>query len=591
MRIPLVTGHLASVLAALTLGFAALANPSAHAQPERAAAPVSGKPRLIVLTDIGNEPDDSMSMVRLLTYANEFDIEGLIATTSVWLQTTTHREMIERRVRAYGEVVANLRVHAAGYPDASQLMSRIRSGSAVYGMKGVGKGKETEASRLIITAVDRPDPRPVWVTIWGGAADLAQALWTVRATRSPAQVDRFVAKLRVYSISDQDDAGPWARAYFPKLFWIASIHSFSTYQLASWPGITRSESGVDRTQVSQPWLDEHIRNRGPLGAVYPRMAFGMEGDTPSFLYLIPNGLGSSEHPDWGSWGGRYGQIANFLGLWTSTVDSVRNTDGTTSSSNQATVSRWRSAFQNDFEARMNWSVHPRFVDANHPPQVRLNGVAGQVPVEFTACMGEEVLLSAAGTSDPDQQALTYHWWQYRESSGNVSPGLQRGPDLQLSATEGPETTAIVKSWALPANVPTPAAYPLHVILEVTDAGTPALTRYRRAVIKVLTGGTHAGKPCPAPTISVPRQYTDEADGRSTSAPGALSTAHTSIGDLLDNPAARAVLDRHLPAFSSTSQLEQARGFTLPRLQQYMPALTNEVLAAIDAELARLPANR
>jgi hypothetical protein len=545
------------------VGFGALFESLAQAQSDHSATPASGKPRLIALTDIGNEPDDAMSMVRLLTYADEFDIEGLIATTSTHLRTTTHREMIERRVRAYGEVVANLRVHAAGYPDANQLMSRIRSGSAAYGMSGVGKGKDTEASRLIIAAVDRPDARPLWVTIWGGAADLAQALWTVRATRSPAQVDRFVAKLRVYSISDQDDAGPWARAYFPRLFWIASIHSFNAYQLASWLGITRSEPGVDRTQVSQPWLDEHIRNRGPLGALYPRIAFGMEGDTPSFLYLIPNGLGSSEHPDWGSWGGRYGQIADFLGLWTSTVDSVRDMDGKTSSSNQATVSRWRSAFQNDFAARMDWSVHPQFADANHPPLVRLNGIAGQAPVEITACIGEEVRFSATGTSDPDQQALSYRWWQYRESSGNLSPGLQRGPDLQMSAQEGLETTAMAKPWVLPSNATMPNAYPLHVILEVTDAGTPQLTRYRRAVINVLTGGTHAGKPCPAPTISAPRLFTDEAYGSSTSAPGVASTAH----------------------------VEQARGFTLPMLQQYMLALTNDVLAVVDAQLVRLPPNQ
>src|SRR5690349_1059874 len=39
-----------------------------------------GKPRVFVLTDIGNEPDDQMSLVRLLVYSNEFELEGLVAT-------------------------------------------------------------------------------------------------------------------------------------------------------------------------------------------------------------------------------------------------------------------------------------------------------------------------------------------------------------------------------------------------------------------------------------------------------------------------------------------------------------------------------
>jgi Protein of unknown function (DUF1593) len=564
---------------ALLIVAMALAGPSAHAQSARSAAAVSDKPRLIVLTDIGNEPDDSMSMVRLLTYANELDIEGLVATTSTHLRTETHREMIERRATAYGEALPNLRVHARGFPDASQLMSRVRSGSAAYGMSGVGDGKETEASRLIVEAVDRPDSRPVWVTIWGGAADLAQALWTVRATRSPAEVERFVSKLRVYSISDQDDAGPWARANFPALFWIASIHGFSDYLLSTWIGI--NDSSADRTQVTQAWLDEHIRSHGPLGAAYPRVVFGMEGDTPSFLYLIPNGLGVAEHPNWGSWGGRYDQVADFLGLWTDATDRVIGADGQAIAGVQVTVSRWRGAYQNDFAARMDWSVTPRYADANHPPQVRLNGVAGIAVVEIAACAGDVVRLSARGTSDPDRQRLTYRWWQYREAVGPIGAGVQ------LSVTEGPETTAVAQLPVQRSDLPLPEALAAHVILEVTDSGAPALTRYRRAVIKVLTGGAHAGRQCPAPVIRAPVHFTDDDVDVGVVTGGALSVARSSVGELIGNPAARAILDRHLPGFASTPGLAQAP-MPLRLLQGYLPAMTDEVLAAIDADLAKLP---
>lgn len=553
------------------------------ASVDAAAQSATDKPRLIVLTDIGNEPDDSMSMVRLLTYANEFDIEGLVATTSTHLRNATHREMIEARINAYSEVLPNLRVHADGYPDPSQLMSRVRSGSAVYGMSGVGEGKETEASRLIIEAVDRPDPRPVWVTVWGGAADLAQALWTVRATRMPAEVERFVSKLRVYSISDQDDAGPWARAYFPQLFWVTSVHSFGEYRLATWAGITTGGPGIDQTQVSQPWLDEHIRNHGALGALYPRIVFGMEGDTPSFLYLIPNGLGASEHPDWGSWGGRYGRVADSLGLFTSAIDTYVGEGGITVASNQATVSRWRSAFQNDFAARMDWSTHARFADANHAPQLRVNGEGGTAPLEISTCASEPIPLSARGTRDPDRhQTLTYRWWQYRELGMPLI-------SLQLSASEGRDIVATAQPWSLPSNFPIEASYQVHLVLEVTDSGAPALTRYRRVIVNVLTGGVHNGRECAAPRQMAAVRFTDEATGPAPP-PGMLSTAHSSIGDLIDNPAARAILDRRLPGFSGNPQLEQARGFTLPMLQAYLPSVTNEVLAAIDGDLARLPPN-
>jgi hypothetical protein len=149
MRSSRTTGRLANMVAASTVGSAALSGPWAHAQAERAAALVFDEPRLVAVTDIGNEPDDSMSMVRLLTYATDFEVEGLIATTSASLRSTTHREMIGRRVRTHGEAVAKVRVPAAGYPDASQLPSRIRSGSAGYGLSGVGKGEETEAPRPI----------------------------------------------------------------------------------------------------------------------------------------------------------------------------------------------------------------------------------------------------------------------------------------------------------------------------------------------------------------------------------------------------------------------------------------------------------
>ena len=444
----------------------------AIATPARAAGPVSAeRPRIIVLTDIGNEPDDSESFVRFLLYTDLFDVEGLIATTSVWQRDRVQPRLLRERIDAFEKVRPNLLRHSPTYPTAAALRAIVFSGQPLYGMAGVGKGRSTAASRAIVAATDRADPRPVWVLLWGGAVDLAQALRDVRATRTSVQVAAFVAKLRVYSISDQDDAGPWLRREFPRLFWIASIHGWGQYNMATWAGISSDrrnpEQWPDREVVADPWLEANIR-RGPLGALYPLPEFIMEGDTPSFLHLIPNGLNDPERPDQGGWGGRYSRATPADGLFADTKDSFTR-DGRIWSSNQASVYRWRRAFQNDFAARMAWTVDSV---ANHAPLPVANGVPGLAPVRLRARAGERVVLDAAGTSDPDGDALDYSWWQYREVGG--IPGQ---PAIEIADSATPRASFVVPAVK--------AARDLHIILEVRDRGTPPTTRYRRIIVEVL----------------------------------------------------------------------------------------------------------
>ena len=226
-----------------------------------AEAAVPAKPRVFVLTDIANEPDDTQSMVRFLTYGNQWDVEGLVATTSIHLQQETFAGNIRQLVEAYGRVRDNLLLHEADFPTAEHLLSVIREGRPDYGMQGVGEGMDSSGSELLIQAADRDDARPLWVTVWGGPNVLAQALWKVRETRSPEALAEFVARLRIYTISDQDDSGPWIRKTFPDLFYIASpgFHAGGAYHFATWSGISGDKfhgrfTGADFSISSPPGL-------------------------------------------------------------------------------------------------------------------------------------------------------------------------------------------------------------------------------------------------------------------------------------------------------------------------------------------------
>jgi hypothetical protein len=379
------------------------------------ALPAAGKPRVIVLTDIENEPDDAQSMVRFLVYANQWDVEGLVATTSVHQKQETAAWRIREIVQAYGRVRDNLELHEPGFPAAADLLSLIREGRPAYGMRAVGEGMDSPGSELLIEVVDRDDRRPVWVTVWGGPNVLAQALWKVRDTRSAVELDEFVSRLRVYTISDQDDSGAWIRKTFPNLFYVASpgVHEGDAYHYATWSGISGDNFhgrfvGADFSLVDNPWLDEHVRSKGPLGAEYPKTEYLMEGDSPSFLNLIDNGLGNPDRPDWGGWGGRYEfyvpPMKKWLvepetrPFWTDAADEVLGNDGRWHTGNHETIWRWRSAYQNDFAARMDWTIKP-YAEANHPPVARLGH-----PQRLKAKPGQRVNLSAEGSTDPDGDA-------------------------------------------------------------------------------------------------------------------------------------------------------------------------------------------
>jgi len=459
------------------------------------------KPRVVVISDIGNEPDDQMSFVRLLMYSNEFDIEAMVATTSTWQREKTHPETMRELIDAYGEVRPNLMLHAKRWPEAAELREKVYTGQSAYGMAAAGTGKSSQGSKAIQRAIEHGDVRPLWICVWGGANSLAQALIDLKAAHAPDELANLIARIRVYSISDQDDAGPWIRREFPDLFYIVSPSSPTSgeYASATWTGISgdkyyRNGEGADATTVTNEWLEDNIRSKGPLGKKYPKFMFIMEGDTPSFLGLINNGLNAYRRPDWGGWGGRYiyrQPYGETHAIWTQggdefkrvdSRDTVAGSDGRQHTSDQATIWRWREAFQNDFAARMTWTVAD-FKHANHNPVVIVNGQGGTAPLEIEVLVGQSTTLDAGQTSDPDGQPVHYHWFHYQEAGladGNLAALTLSGADTSRLTVRA---DAECRPFWLPM-IPCKGAGVAHVILAVTDDGSPQLTSYRRVILHV-----------------------------------------------------------------------------------------------------------
>jgi hypothetical protein len=308
----------------------------------------------------------------------------------------------------------------------------------------------------------------------------------------------------VYSISDQDDAGPWIRRNFPNLFYIVQPTGpdGGAYYYATWTGISgdvyyRNCAGADVSTVTNAWLDQNIRSKGPFGKLYPRFMFIMEGDSPSFLGLINNGLNSYRRPDWGGWGGRYiyrMPYGETHPLWTqggdmfsrvTSQDELEGKDGAVHVSDQATIWRWRQAFQHDFAARMDWTIHD-FAHANHNPMIEVNGQGGTAPIRIDSDVGRPVTLDASRSRDPDGNVLRFIWFHYPEAgwaNGNLAA-------VAITGADSPKAVVTATAACRPQWLPRPDSCRVgtaHIILAVTDNGSPALSSYRRVILIVHDG--------------------------------------------------------------------------------------------------------
>ncbi len=421
--------------------------------------PYSERPRVVVTTD--GEIDDRCSMVRFLLYTNEWETCGLIFSSSMFHWKGTPRvqghdwqgeEWLPRQLDAYARVYPNLRQHDPRYPSPDSLRAQVFEGNV--GATGDMEQPTPGSDRIVELLLDH-DPAPVWLQAWGGPNTIARALKTIEE-QHPERKAEVSRKAALYLIMEQDSTyREYIRPHWPDLPVIVQ---------EAWPVVA-----YDWRELMDPdlhrffgaeWMEHNVlKGHGPLCALYEANAdgsFRSEGDSPAFLHMLAGGLGAREDPSNGGWGGRF--VWNDT-HWTSASDSRDP---------YAPILRWAPAFQNDWAARADWCVKP--VDqCNHAPRVVCAGDSTARVIHQTVAPGVKVLLSAAGTTDPDGDRLTYHWWVYQEAGDFWG-------EVPVRASTSPDTEAAVPAVA--------SGRTIHIILEVRDGGDPPLTSYRRVVLHV-----------------------------------------------------------------------------------------------------------
>jgi hypothetical protein len=474
------------------------------------------KARTIVTTD--GEVDDVDTFIRLLLYSNEFNIVGLVYSSSQWhykgdgkgtkftseMPNTAKRygertelrwpgtTWMESYIDKYAEVYPNLIKHAKGYPTPAHLKSLVRVGN----IDSEGEmNHDTEGSDFIKKILLDANPSPVYLQIWGGTNTVARALKSIEdqykdSPNWPAVQKKVSEKAIIYAVLDQDATyKKYVAPNWPQIKVLYNSDQFWSFAYL-WPRVVPAEL---QTYLNGAWFSEHVKSdHGALLSSYylwgdgqklpgdPEHTHGdmaeakkfgrsqydfiSEGDSPAFFYLIDVGLRSKEDVSYGGWGGRMVQSPTNPYRW---EDGKTVTDYDPYTKKQEAAypqTRWIPALQNDFAARADWCVKP-YKEANHPPVVKLGH-----PRDLRVKQGQLVHLSGSAT-DPDGDSISYRWWQYEEVDTYDGKVKIQQPDQTRT------------SFTVPADAK--AGNTIHLILEATDGKAPNLTRYQRVIATVV----------------------------------------------------------------------------------------------------------
>ncbi|GAA2375453.1 DUF1593 domain-containing protein [Dactylosporangium salmoneum] len=451
------------------------------------------KPRIIVSQD--GEVDDMDSFIRFLYYSNEFDIQGIVYSSSRYHYAGdgvnvqpfrwTGTEWLNHYIDLYEQIYPNLRKHADGYPSPEKLRSLYKIGN----IDNVSEmDKVTEGSEWIKKVVLDNQPGPLYIQSWGGLNTTARALKSIQEQyqNDPKWPDiqrKISQKVVIYNILDQDSTlNGYIKPNWPDLKIVDNQSQFWSFAYL-W---TRQVPAANQYALKAPYMEQNFLNgHGPLLEQYrtyrdgkptpgddqnnrwrpdQNLTYGVhdfisEGDSPSFMYLLDfNGLRSSENPTYGGWGGRFATNASG---WIDTTD-VNPTTGANDRAYPQT--RWVADLQNDFAARADWGVSSKYSDANHNPTASV-----REGLNLQAKVGQTLTLHGRG-SDPDGNKLTYRWWEYTDADTYAGT-------VALSGADTATTSFTVPADAKPGDT-------IHLILEVTDNGIPALKHYQRVIVTV-----------------------------------------------------------------------------------------------------------
>jgi hypothetical protein len=498
------------IILLLTCLFAAGANLTAQDR--------STGPRTIVTTD--GELDDVDSFIRLLLHSNEFRIEGLVVSSSMWhykgdgkgTKFTSEMEMTRKMygertelrwpgeewiynlVDAYGKVYPNLALHSSTFPKPDYLKSVIRIGNIDF--EGEME-KDTDGSNFIKANLLDDNKEPVYLQVWGGTNTIARALKSIedqyKNTDKWNEVySKVCEKAIIYAILDQDATYKkyiatswkdikvyynasqfWCFAYFWKRAAPANMHPYLEGKFMGEHIINNhgpllkmyysyGDGNPPLGELEDIYSDPEKIKKNQWGS-FNKYDFISEGDSPAFFHLIDVGLGNLENPSYGGWGGRLVQSATTPSRWED-GDHVTDFNPHTNQNDKAyPQTRWIDVLQYEFAARADWCVLP-FAKANHPPVVKL-----KTPSEQKAKAGSIVKLEATA-ADPDKNTLTYKWWQYFEVDTYAGK-------VDCKEPAKAKTSLVVPADAKPGDT-------IHMVVEVTDSGVHKMTRYQRVIVTV-----------------------------------------------------------------------------------------------------------